>query len=109
MSSLCCVCHVQRIPYASPDHLSILYERLAAVPPTPGRHTQELPPEQDPIFHAQPPVPPEHARVIDPNDRELSEYIRNHPTARIIQGPDGRVVAIEDTPANVDARGKFVD
>ncbi|KAI1796171.1 hypothetical protein LXA43DRAFT_656272 [Ganoderma leucocontextum] len=84
---------------------AILYERLAAVPPTPGRHTQELPPEQDPIFHSQPPVPPEHARVIDPNDRELSEYIRNHPTARIIQGPDGRVVAIEDTPTNVDARG----
>ncbi|TBU33118.1 hypothetical protein BD311DRAFT_749253 [Dichomitus squalens] len=84
---------------------AILYERLAAVPPTPGRNTQELPAEQDPIFHSQPPAPHEHARVIDPNDRELSEWIRNHPTARIIQGPDGRVVAIEDTPASVDARG----
>ncbi|OSD04622.1 hypothetical protein PYCCODRAFT_1433491 [Trametes coccinea BRFM310] len=83
---------------------AILYERLAAVPPTPGRHTQELPAEQDPIFHPQPPAPPENARVIDPNDREVSEYMRAHPNARLITGPDGRVVAIEDTPA-VDARG----
>ncbi|KAI0650522.1 hypothetical protein C8Q79DRAFT_998350 [Trametes meyenii] len=86
---------------------AILYERLAAVPPTPGRHTQELPAEQDPMFHPQPPVPPEHARVIDPNDREVSEYLRAHPTARLITGPDGRVVAIEDTPV-VDSRGVAV-
>ena len=82
-----------------------MYERLAAVPPTPGRHAQELPNEQDPMFHSQPPVPAEHARHIDPNDRELSEYMRVHPTARLVQGPDGRVVAIEDTPAQIDARG----
>ncbi|KAI0832644.1 hypothetical protein BC628DRAFT_1528795 [Trametes gibbosa] len=86
---------------------AILYERLAAVPPTPGRHTQELPAEQDPMFHPQPPAPSEHARVIDPNDREVSEYLRAHPTARLITGPDGRVVAIEDTPT-VDARGVAV-
>ncbi|KAI9000804.1 hypothetical protein BD414DRAFT_404801 [Trametes punicea] len=86
---------------------AILYERLAAVPPTPGRHTQELPAEQDPIFHPQPPVPPEHARVIDPNDREVAEYMRAHPNARLITGPDGRVVAIEDTPT-VDSRGAAV-
>ncbi|KAI0751016.1 hypothetical protein C8Q80DRAFT_1352094 [Daedaleopsis nitida] len=84
---------------------AILYERLAAVPPTPGRHTQELPAEQDPIFHPQPPAPSENARAIDPNDRELSEYMRAHPSARLIQGPDARVVAIEDTPASLDARG----
>ncbi|OSC98354.1 hypothetical protein PYCCODRAFT_1007572 [Trametes coccinea BRFM310] len=30
--------------------------------------------------------------------------MRAHPNARLITGPDGRVVAIEDTPA-VDARG----
>ncbi|RDX53875.1 hypothetical protein K466DRAFT_552080 [Polyporus arcularius HHB13444] len=84
---------------------AILYERLAAVPPTPGRQTQELPADTDHIFHPQPPAPPEHARVIDPNDRELSEYMRVHPNARLVQGPDGRVVAIEDTPAQIDARG----
>ncbi|CDO73765.1 hypothetical protein BN946_scf185015.g93 [Trametes cinnabarina] len=83
---------------------AILYERLAAVPPTPGRHTQELPAEQDPIFHPQPPAPPENARAIDPNDREVVEYMHAHPNARIVTGPDGRVVAIEDTPT-VDARG----
>ncbi|KAI0772138.1 hypothetical protein BD413DRAFT_548652 [Trametes elegans] len=86
---------------------AILYERLAAVPPTPGRHTQELPAEQDPIFHPQPPAPSEHARVVDPNDREVTEYMRAHPNARLITGPDGRVVAIEDTPA-VDPRGTAV-
>ncbi|KAL1946481.1 hypothetical protein VTO73DRAFT_14585 [Trametes versicolor] len=86
---------------------AILYERLAAVPPTPGRQTQELPAEQDPVFHPQPPVPPEHARVIDPNDREVAEYLHAHPSARLITGPDGRVVAIEDTPT-VDARGVAV-
>ncbi|KAH9899639.1 hypothetical protein C8Q73DRAFT_743532 [Cubamyces lactineus] len=86
---------------------AILYERLAAVPPTPGRHIQELPAEQDPIFHPQPPAPPENARVIDPNDREVAEYLRSHPTARLITGPDGRVVAIEDTPT-VDSRGVAV-
>ncbi|KAH9850799.1 hypothetical protein C2E23DRAFT_759619 [Lenzites betulinus] len=86
---------------------AILYERLAAVPPTPGRRTQELPAEQDPMFHPQPPAPSEHSRVIDPNDREVSEYLRTHPTARLITAPDGRVVAIEETPT-VDARGVAV-
>ncbi|TFY59419.1 hypothetical protein EVJ58_g5795 [Rhodofomes roseus] len=75
---------------------AILYERLAAVPPTPGRHTQDLPPEQDPIFHQQPPLPPDHARFIDPNDPAIAEYMRTRPDARMVLGPDGRVVAIED-------------
>ncbi|KAI0638397.1 hypothetical protein C8Q77DRAFT_1154051 [Trametes polyzona] len=86
---------------------AILYERLAAVPPTPGRHTQELPAEQDPIFHPQPPAPPEHAPAIDPNDREVTEYLRAHPNARLVTAPDGRLVAIEDTPV-VDSHGVAV-
>ncbi|KZT06399.1 uncharacterized protein LAESUDRAFT_725836 [Laetiporus sulphureus 93-53] len=77
---------------------AILYERLAAVPPTPGRHVQELPPEQDPIFHQHPPAPPEHARVIDVSDPALVEYMRTRPDARLVLGPDGRVVAVEDVP-----------
>ncbi|KAH9943241.1 uncharacterized protein BXZ73DRAFT_40221 [Epithele typhae] len=86
---------------------AILYERLAAVPPTPGRQTQELPSDADPIFQTKAPAPPEHARVIKANDRDVSEYLRARPNARLVEGPDGRVVAIEDTPASttVDARG----
>lgn len=76
----------------------ILYERLAAVPPTPGRQVQDLPPEEDPAFTQQPPAPAEHAPVIDPNDRALVEYIRTHPNAQIVQAPDGRVIAVEDNP-----------
>ncbi|KAI0920902.1 hypothetical protein AcW2_006035 [Taiwanofungus camphoratus] len=87
---------------------AILYERLAAVPPTPGRHTQDLPPEQDPLFHQQPPIPPEHALVIDPNDRALVEYMRSHPNARLVQGPDGRVVAVEDTPPTAGPGGAIM-
>ncbi|EED82654.1 predicted protein [Postia placenta Mad-698-R] len=79
---------------------AILYERLAAVPPTPGRHVQDLPPEQDPIFNHQPPLPPEHVRVIDTSDPALSEYLSGRSQARVVHGPDGRVVAVEDIPPN---------
>ncbi|KAL6305790.1 hypothetical protein BKA93DRAFT_776769 [Sparassis latifolia] len=78
---------------------AILYERLAAVPPTPGRHPQELPLVEDPLFHPQAPLPPES--MIDPNDHALVEYMRTHPNARLIQAPDGRVIAVEDTPAPI--------
>ncbi|EMD40486.1 hypothetical protein CERSUDRAFT_111081, partial [Gelatoporia subvermispora B] len=78
---------------------AILYERLAAVPPTPGRQTQELPPETDSLFQPQPPAPPEHARAIDPHDPAVMDYMRAHPNARLVQGQDGRIVAVEDTPA----------
>ncbi|KAH9948417.1 hypothetical protein B0H21DRAFT_244516 [Amylocystis lapponica] len=83
---------------------AILYERLAAVPPTPGRHTQELPTE-DPIFHQPLHIPPEHARMIDPNDHAIAEYMRARPNARLVQGPDGRVIAVEDTPPVVGPGG----
>lgn len=87
---------VNRIATRLIAFFSILYERLAAVPPTPGRHMQELPPEQDPMFHQQPPLPPEHSRFIEPNDPAILEYVRTRPDARVVVGPDGRVVAIED-------------
>ena len=57
---------------------------------------QELPPEQDPMFHQQPPLPPEHSRFIEPSDPAILEYLRTRPEARVVVGPDGRVVAIED-------------
>lgn len=82
---------------------SILYERLAAVPPTPGRHSQDLPPEQDPVF-APPQPPQDHPRGPDVNDHALAEYLHAHPNARIVRGTDGNVIAIEDTPP-VDPRG----
>ncbi|KIP12762.1 hypothetical protein PHLGIDRAFT_32669 [Phlebiopsis gigantea 11061_1 CR5-6] len=75
---------------------AILYERLAAVPPTPGRQTQELPAEHDPMFAQQPPGQPEPARLA-PDDRlALDEYLRSNPNARVIEDHDGRVIAIED-------------
>lgn len=78
---------------------SILYERLAQVPPTPGRSAHELPTETDPVFVQQQPQHPglvEPVRTIDADQRSIEEYQRNHPNARVILGPDGRVVAIED-------------
>ncbi|KAI0796937.1 hypothetical protein C8Q75DRAFT_218013 [Abortiporus biennis] len=87
---------------------AILYERLAAVPPTPGRHPQDLPPESDPIF-APPGQLNEPGRLLpDPNDHALIEYMRTHPNARLVQAPDGRVVAIEDTQP-LDPRGLAIN
>ncbi|KAH8094852.1 hypothetical protein BXZ70DRAFT_1078817 [Cristinia sonorae] len=76
---------------------AILYERLAAVPPTPGRPTHELPPELDPVFAPQ--HPQDHPRGLDVNDQALAQYLHTHPSARVVRGTDGRIVAIEDNPA----------
>ncbi len=54
-----------------------------------ARHT---PAGQDPIFHSQPPVPHDHARAIDPDDRELSEYMRAH-----LGASSARVVVVNTT------------
>ena len=77
------------------------------MPPTPGRHPQDLPPEQDPVFAPHQPPQPEHpaSRGHDPNDPALTEYLQAHPNARLVHGTDGRVVAIEDAPP-VDTRGR---
>ncbi|PCH40859.1 hypothetical protein WOLCODRAFT_16726 [Wolfiporia cocos MD-104 SS10] len=78
---------------------AILYERLAAVPPTPGREAEELPPDSDPYHRA--PVPPPHAPFISPNDREVSEWLKKNPDARMVVGHDGRVVSMEVPPPRV--------
>ncbi|THH20571.1 hypothetical protein EUX98_g8555, partial [Antrodiella citrinella] len=67
---------------------AILYERLAAVPPTPGRQPQELP-DHDPAFPAQ-----NQINSQDMTDHAMAEYMHAHPNARVVRGPDGRVVAI---------------
>ncbi len=82
------------------NNLRILYERLADVPPTPGRHPQELPSDNDPVYVELPLGPPEHARVIDPNDHALQDYLRSNPNARIIPGPNGGVIGIVDPSGN---------
>lgn len=74
----------------------ILYERLAAVPPTPGRHPQDLPPESDPLF-AHPPPPQDNGRE-GLSEAALQEYLRAHPDAHVVQGHHGRPVAIEENP-----------
>ncbi|KAJ3521745.1 hypothetical protein NM688_g8975 [Phlebia brevispora] len=79
---------------------AILYERLAAVPPTPGRHTQELPPEHDPMYAQPPSGPTDPSHSVDPRDQALQDYLRNNPNARVVRGPDDRIVAIEDPTAN---------
>ncbi|KAK7676894.1 hypothetical protein QCA50_020150 [Cerrena zonata] len=76
---------------------AILYERLAAVPPTPGRHPQELPPESDPLFTQQPPAQQDNGRQ-ESGDAALQEYVHAHPDAHVIQGHHGRPVAIEENP-----------
>lgn len=48
------------------------------------------------MFHQLPSLPPEHSRYIDPNDPAIAEYMRTRPDARMVVGPDGQVVAIED-------------
>ncbi|KAI0082374.1 hypothetical protein K474DRAFT_1671070 [Panus rudis PR-1116 ss-1] len=76
---------------------AILYERLAAVPPTPGRHLQELPPESDPVFaqsQSQATQPP----LSEESERAVQDYLRARPNATIIRDHNGRIIAIEDPP-----------
>ncbi|CAL1701278.1 unnamed protein product [Somion occarium] len=79
---------------------AILYERLAAVPPTPGRHPQDLPPESDPLFSQQPPAPQTDITRLEANEAAIAEYLRAHPNARVVQGHHGRPIAIEDLPTS---------
>lgn len=48
------------------------------------------------MFVQQPPGSVEHSRAVDLDDRILEDYMRSNPNARVIQRPDGKVVAIED-------------
>lgn len=55
------------------------------------------------MFVQQPQLPQEQSRAVDLDDRILEDYLRSNPNARVIQRPDGKVVAIEDPAAH--ARG----
>ena len=83
----------------------ILYERLAAVPPTPGRQTQDLPPEHDPMFTQQPQAPAEHAHPAAYDQHALEAYVQHNPNSRVVETQDGRVIAIEATPAHGSVLG----
>ena len=88
-----------------PLSLRILYERLAAVPPTPGRQTQELPPEHDPMFAQQPQVPAEHPHPAAYDQHALDAYVQHNPNSRVVETQDGRVIAIESGSAHGSVLG----
>ena len=48
------------------------------------------------MYAQQPSGPPDSSHSVDPHDQALQEYLRINPNLRMIQGRDGRVVAIED-------------
>lgn len=86
--------------------ISVLYERLSAVPPSPDLHGHApLPP-----MHPGPGVPPQHAqqipgsgqhrdsRSLDINDTNTPDYVHPSGNIRVISGPDGRPVPVSDGP-----------
>ena len=93
------------VPFIAPcwhvlTHSSVLYDRLTQVPPSPELNDR----------HPLPPVHPgsprhhhgqqyrDHREDVPMDDRELADYVRTHPNVRMVAGPDGRPVPVQEGP-----------
>lgn len=84
------------------DH-SVLYDRLTQVPPSPELNDRHpLPP-----VHSGSGLSPhhhhghqyrDHREDVPMDDRELADYVRTHPNVRMVAGPDGRPVPVQEGP-----------